>query len=113
MKKATLQTLFNDLSAMNYDQTILDEIATELNKGEQIKSRNAKLYAELHDYVMDVLRDLPTEDSACTVNELWESLDVPECFSQSKVQYGLTHLWQDEVERIESKPCRYRLKRTA
>jgi hypothetical protein len=54
---------------------------------------------------MDSLSDTPV-----TCGELWESIEdsVPDGITKGKVQYALSHLWQDEIVKIEGKPNTYR-----
>ena len=107
MKKNTLSTIYSALLDAGYESTdpIMEEIAKEINRGAEAKAKNAEAYEALHDYIVDELTDTP-----CTVAELWDVIkdDVPEGTTKGKVQYALTHLWQDEIVKIEGKPNTYR-----
>ena len=114
MKKATLQFIATYLSentqyADDYEkfalESALTEINAELNKGQAQKDKNAEAYESIHDLVVGNLADTP-----CTCAELYEVIkdELPEGMSRGKVQYALTHLWQDEIVKIEGKPNTYR-----
>lgn len=116
MKKATLQylvDLMNSNIGLNGGEAetdaayvaARDELAAELNKGQAQKDKNAEAYESVHSLIVDSLPDTPV-----TCAELWESIknDVPSDFSKNKVQYALTHLWQDEIVKIPGKPNTYR-----
>lgn len=116
MKKATLQYLVNLMNTNiglngGEDETdaayvaARDEIAAELNKGQEQKDKNAEAYESVHSLIVDALPDTPV-----TCAELWESIEkeVPADFSKGKVQYALNHLWQDEIVKIPGKPNTYR-----
>lgn len=114
MKKATLQFIATYLSentqyADEIEKSALDaallEINAELNKGEAQKAKNAEAYDALHDVIVDNLSGTPV-----TCGELWDAIkdDVPEGTTKGKVQYALTHLWQDEIVKIDGKPNSYR-----
>ena len=107
MKKATLSAVYTALLDSGYESTdpIMQELDTELHRGDARKEANAKAYDALHDVVIDNLSDTP-----CTSAELWEAIkdDVPEGTTKNKVQYALAHLWQDEIVKIDGKPNTYR-----
>ena len=106
MKKATLQEIHDLL--VNWDECperLIEEINAELSKGQAQKDKNAEAYESIHDLIVDSLSDTPV-----TCSELWESIEdsVPDGITKGKVQYALTHLWQDEIVKIEGKPNTYR-----
>lgn len=106
MKKATFVSIYSFLLGAGYDnQEVMDELTKEINKGAEAKAKNAEAYESIHDIVVGTLSAVPV-----TVAELWESIEdeVPEGITKSKVQYALTHLWQDEIVKIEGKPNTYR-----
>ena len=104
MKKSTLSAIYESLKSMDYDPEILSEIATELNKGEAQKAKNAEAYEGIHGLIMETLTDTPA-----TMSEIWEAIEdrVPDGITKGKVQYALTHLWQDEIQKVEGKPNGY------
>ena len=106
MKKLSLVAIKNALVGYGYaDVEILSELDKEINKGAEAKAKNAEAYEALHDVIMGALSAVPV-----TVAELWESIEdeVPEGTTKGKVQYALTHLWQDEIVKIVGKPNTYR-----
>ena len=110
MKKATLETIYNVLNEVipnvedGYPE-MMAELKAELNKGAAQKAKKAEAYDALHDIVIGALSDAPV-----TCGELWDAIkgEVPEGVTKGKVQYALTHLWQDEIVKIEGKPNTYR-----
>lgn len=106
MKKTVFETIYTALTNFGYDnQEVMDELTKEINKGAEAKAKNAEAYEALHDVIVGNLGDAP-----CTVAELWDVIkeDVPEGTTKGKVQYALTHLWQDEIVKVEGKPNGYR-----
>ena len=106
MKKNSLVAIKTALTNFGFDNAeIMDELTAEINRGEEQKAKNAAVYASFHDVVMKTLSDTPVP-----LAELWDSIEdeVPEGITKGKVQYALTHLWQDEIVKIEGKPNTYR-----
>ena len=106
MKKVTLIAIKDALTGYGYmDSEVLSELNREITRGEDAKAKNAEAYESIHEIVVGALSAVPV-----TVAELWESIEdeVPEGITKGKVQYALTHLWQDEIVKIEGKPNTYR-----
>ena len=106
MKKNTLVAIKTALTNFGFtDEEILAELDKEINKGAEQKAKNAEAYDGIHDLVIGVLTDKPY-----TVAEIWEQIenDVPDGITKGKVQYALTHLWGDEIVKVEGKPNGYR-----
>ena len=110
MKKATLENLMTVLETRvslcdELVQEVMEEVRAELNKGQAQKDKNAEAYESIHALIVDTLSDTPV-----TCGELWEAIenDVPSGITKGKVQYALTHLWQDEIVKIAGKPNTYR-----
>lgn len=108
MKKASLSAIYqflNDNGFAECDPEILAELDREIHKGDAVKAKNAEAYDALHDIVVGALSAVPV-----TCAELFDSIkfELPEGISKGKVQYALTHLWQDEIVKIEGKPNTYR-----
>ena len=106
MKKATYEAIKTALTNFGYDnQEVMDELTKEINKGAEAKAKNAEAYEAIHGIVIGALTSAPA-----TVAEIWEAIegDVPEGITKSKVQYALTHLWSDEIVKVEGKPNGYR-----
>jgi len=106
MKKASFIAIKTALTNFGFaDEEILAELDKEINKGAEQKAKNAEAYEGIHDLVIGVLTDKPA-----TVAEIWEAIEdeVPEGITKGKVQYALTHLWGDEIVKVEGKPNGYR-----
>ena len=106
MKKLSLVAIKNALVGYGFeDADILAEIEKELSKGEAEKAKNAEAYEAMHDVIVGALSDVPV-----TCAELFASIEneLPEDATKGKVQYALTHLWQDEIVKIAGKPNTYR-----
>lgn len=106
MKKATFEAIKTALTNFGFaDEDILAELDKEINKGAEQKAKNAEAYEAIHDIVMGALTSAPA-----TVAEIWEAIEdeVPEGITKGKVQYALTHLWGDEIVKVEGKPNGYR-----
>ena len=84
---------------------ILAELTKEITKGDAQKAKNAETYDAIHDIVIGALTNAPA-----TVAEIWEAIEneVPEGVTKGKVQYALTHLWGEEIVKVEGKPNGYR-----
>ena len=106
MKKLSLVAIKNALVGFGFeDADILAELDKEITKGDAQKAKNAEAYESIHDIVMRALTSAPA-----TAAEIWEAIedDVPEGITKGKLQYALTHLWQDEIVKVDGKPNGYR-----
>lgn len=105
MKKSSLQSLvayLNGEVVTNLDE-IKAEIETELSKGKAKADANRALYADIHDKVMEVLRD---NTSGISAQEIADETGI----ARGKVVYGLSHYWADEIVKDDSgKTVVYRL----
>ena len=106
MKKLSLVAIKNALVGFGFsDAEILSELDKEINRGEEQKAKNAEAYASIHDLVVGTLTAVPV-----TFAELFDSIEseLPEGMTKGKVQYAVTHLWGDEIVKIDGKPNTYR-----
>ena len=106
MKKATLNAIYSYLSDNGFASTaIMDELRNEINRGAEVKAKNAEAYEAIHDLIMGNLSDTPV-----TCGELYDAIEseLPEGMTKGKVQYALTHLWQDEIVKVSGKPNGYK-----
>ena len=96
MKKNTLKTLVSYLTEKNDDYMvdIRDELAAELEKGEEKARANRELYDAAHDVVMQRISTEPV--TICALYELCADA-LPEGFSKSKLQYAILNYWTNEV----------------
>jgi transcriptional regulator len=110
MTKTTLLTVAAILNSLTLtsetDVAARDAVNAEVAKGEAKAQVNRDLYASAHEAVFAVICDTPM-----TVAEIYEACasELPEGFSKSKVQWGLTNQWRDEVVKHENgkKPYTY------
>ena len=107
MKKISLRTIadYIDQNDVTELSAIKDEILAELAKDDARKAETAKGYEDAHDVIVGNLSDTPV-----TCRELYDAIkdELPEGFGKSKVQWALTHLWSDEIVKIEGNPNTYR-----
>ena len=109
MKKVTLQNILSLINGAKLPEetmnTLRDEVFAEVTKGDAQKAKNAEAYESIHDLVIGTLSDTPA-----TCAEIFEQIEteLPSGMGKGKVQYALTHLWQDEIVKIEGKPNTYR-----
>lgn len=106
MKKATMNTILSLIATIDTPEAneVRAELNAELNKGAELKARNAELYEVVKPIVVEELGD-----STCTISELWEAVadKMPEGFTKGKLQYAVTRLWTDSFKRIEGKVNSY------
>lgn len=111
MKKATLKSLVALLNGEAVENTdaIKAELEAELAKDEARKQENADLYESAKDIVMGELRNA---SQPVTIGELYDAVadDLPEGFTKGKMQYAITRLWKDEVDKVEGNPNTYSAK---
>lgn len=81
------------------------EIEKEVYKGQAQKDKNLEVYESFHELLVSNLSDSPA-----TCGEIYDAIadELPEGVTKGKVQYALTHLWQDEIVKIDGKPNTYR-----
>lgn len=105
MKKSTLKSLVSYLTEKNDPsmQDILTELTTELERGKEKADANRKVYAEMHNAVMEVLKSASLPVSA---QEIADETGL----ARGKIVYGLTNYWADEVEKIPGKTNTYKVK---
>lgn len=110
MTKTTLLTVASVLNSLTTsDEAVIaarDAVNAEIAKGEAKAQANRDLYATAHDAVFAVICDTPM-----TVAEIYEACadELPDGFSKSKVQWGLSNQWKDEVVKHDNgkKPYTY------
>ena len=111
MKKATLETIRKTLvDEKLYDDTdeIIKELDAEINKGAEEKAARDAVYESVHELIVDNLSSTPI-----TCADLWAEIGdeaTDKGMTRNKLQYALTNLWQDEIEKIPGKPNTYRRK---
>ena len=92
MKKATMNTILSLIATIDTPEAeeVRAELNAELSKGEAKANENRKVYAEMHDAVIEAIR---TATAPVTAQEIADETG----FSRGKVVYGLTKLWTAEV----------------
>ena len=107
MKKATMNTILTLIATIDTPEAdeVRAELNAELNKGAELKARNAEAYEAVKPIVMSELGD-----ATCTIGELWEAVEdkVPEGFTKGKLQYAVTRLWVNDLVKVEGKVNGYR-----
>jgi len=105
MKKTSLSAIYSALKGIDFDSEILSEIEKELNKGAEKKAQNAEAYESIHDLLIGTLSETPVP-----FGEIFAALeaDLPMGMTKGRVQYALTHLWQDEIVVVKGNPNTYR-----
>lgn len=99
MKKATLSTVYAILTDSIVDDKARNEaladVAEEINLAEARRRAKTLIYDDAHDAVMDAIRDY----GPITAKELFSQIEkeVSEEFTMNKLQYGLNHIWKDEL----------------
>ena len=108
MTNASLNTIYTVLSSVDFEnkETVLAEVYKDLHRNDEVKAKKAQSYDALHDIIVGALDETPV-----TLAELYESIANKLPFNgtgmHGKVQYALTHLWQDEIKKIPGKPNTY------
>ena len=107
MKKNTLRTIYTALLDAGYESTdpVMEEIATEINRGAEEKATKAAEYGAVKDIILGGLSETPV-----TIAELYESIKdmLPDGFGKNRVKYAVTRLYADEVVKVEGKPNGYK-----
>lgn len=111
MKKSTLSAIYSALNDTfgwfdnGANAEVREDLEKELNRDAERKAQSAQAYESIHDLIVSNLGSAPV-----TCAELYESIksELPEGITKGKVQYALTHLWSDEIVKIEGKPNTYR-----
>lgn len=104
MKNTTYATVYAFLTANGFDNAeILAEFEKELNRNVEAKQAKDALYAKAKDIV------LPVMDARATINEIYEAVekDLPKGFTKGNLQYAVTRLWKDEIDKTEGKVNTY------
>ena len=104
MKKTTMLSLvayLNGETVTNIDE-IKAELEAELNRNADKAAANRRLYDDARELV---LAELGMTDKGVTLAELYESCEgkLPTGFTKGKLQYALTHYWNDAVRVTQDK----------
>lgn len=111
MTNATLSTIYSVLSTVEFEgkETVMADLSKDINRYAERKAQKASEYEQAKELVFDAIR---IANKPVTVAEIFEECEqyLPDGFSKSKVQYGLTHYWADEVTVTKDKVNAYALK---
>ena len=114
MTKEIMNTIYNALNTVDFENkpAVMEALEKELHKNDRIKAEKAALYEQAKKPVFEVLH---AAFNPATVAEIFEACkaQLPEGFTKNKIQYGLSHYWTEEVEKIEGKVNSYRIKERA
>ena len=104
MKNTTYATVYAFLTANGFDNAeILAEFEKELNRNAAIKQEKETMYAKAKPIVLGVM------DAPATITEIFEAVEgeLPEGFTKGNLQYAVTRLWKNEIEKTEGKVNTY------
>ena len=111
MTNATLSTIKNALSTIDFENkdAVMADLDKELNRYAERKAQKANEYEQAKEVVFDAMR---VAGKPITVAEIYDECSgyLPEGFTKSKVQYGLTHYWNEEIVVVKEKVNIYALK---
>ena len=114
MTKEIMNTIYTALETVEFEgkSAAMEALEKELHRNDRAKAEKSALYEQAKEPVLEVIR---TASGPATVAEIFEACQaqLPAGFSKAKVQYGLTHYWKEEVEKIEGKVNSYRIKEGA
>lgn len=104
MKNTTYATVYSFLTANGFDNAeILAEFEKEINRNAEAKQAKETMYAKAKPIVLGVM------DAPATITEIFEAIEdeLPEGFTKGNLQYAVTRLWKDEIEKTEGKVNTY------
>jgi hypothetical protein len=104
MKNTTYATVYSFLTANGFDNAeILAEFEKEINRNAEAKQEKETMYAKAKPIVLGVM------DAPATITEIFEAVkdNLPEGFTKGNLQYAVTRLWKDEIEKTEGKVNTY------
>ena len=111
MKKSTMNAILSLIASIDTAEAeaVRAELVAELAKGEAKAQANRDLYSVAHDVVISALAKV---SAPVTIGELYDEIadELPEGMTKGKVQYAVTRLWSDEIEKTEGKVNSYSLK---
>ena len=104
MKNTTYATVYAFLTANGFDNAeILAEFEKEINRNAEAKQAKDALYAQAKDIVLKAM------DAPATISEIFDSVenDLPDGFTKGMMQYAVTRVWKDEIDKTEGKVNTY------
>ncbi len=107
MKKLSMETIVKYINDNHVTDLfdIRDELTAELNKSKEKADANRALYELARETVLNAI----PKDTPVTVAEIYESVKdyLPSEFKKAKVNYALTHYWENDVVKHEGKVNSY------
>ena len=85
MKKSVLETIRTALTDLGYaDEEVLAELDKEINRGADVKTKNAAVYESFHDILISNLSDSPA-----TCGEIYDAIadELPEGIGQGFCEF--------------------------
>ena len=114
MTKEIMNTIYTALNAVEFENkpTVMEALEKELHRNDRVKAEKEAAYTAAKPAVLEALR---IAEKPATVAEIFAECEkeLPEGFTKNQVNYGLTHYWTEEVEKIDGKVNSYRLKEGA
>jgi len=104
MKNTSYATIYSFLTANGFDNAeILAEVEKEMNRNAEAKQAKEALYEEAKEIVLSAM------DAPATITEIFEAVkgNLPEGFTKGMMQYAITRLWKDEIDKTEGKVNAY------
>lgn len=104
MKNTTYATVYSFLTANGFDNAeILAEFEKEINRNAEAKQAKENLYAEAKPIVLGMM------DAPATITEIFEAVkdELPDGFTKGNLQYAVTRLWKDDIDKTEGKVNTY------
>ena len=104
MKNTTYTTVYAFLTANGFDnEEILAEFEKEINRSAEAKQAKEALYAQAKDVVLQAM------DSPATIGEIFDVVEseLPSDFTKGMLQYAITRLWKDDIDKTEGKVNTY------
>lgn len=104
MKNTTYTTVYAFLTANGFDnEEILAEFEKEINRSAEAKQAKDALYAQAKDVVLQAM------DAPATIGEIFDAVEdeLPSGFTKGMLQYAITRLWKDDIDKTEGKVNTY------
>ena len=104
MKNTTYTTVYAFLTANGFDnEEILAEFEKEINRSAEAKQAKDALYAQAKDVVLRAM------DAPATIGEIFDVVEgeLPSGFTKGMLQYAITRLWKDDIDKTEGKVNTY------
>ena len=111
MTNATFRTIYEILTGKNTNEedklSVIRAMEDEMAKEAEKAAAKVETYDAIREAVFSVLTTSPQ-----TIADIYKKCKdkLPEGATKGQVQYGVTHLWTTEIEKIEGKPNTYKVR---